>query len=143
MDTPRRRTLLCNGHSVTRGIRMSSPLKCTLNDPLPPFLSSRPVGLALRAAPTVAALYERRLFAESMKYRRSQTAATVNSGRGRFRTVVFLVAVILAACSCSRSTSSAPSADTLQAASKPDSPIQKLELTYDKPVVGAKVRAAV
>src|SRR5213594_824915 len=59
----------------------------------------------------------------------------------RLRLVVIL-AVVLAACSCSRSPSSAPSADTLQAAAKPDIAIQKLELTYDKPVVGAKVRAA-
>src|SRR2546427_13243231 len=132
MDTPRRRTLLCNGHSVTRGIRMSSPLKCPLNAPLPPFLSSRPVGLALRAAPTVAALYERRLFAESTKYRRSQTAATVGSGGGRFRTVVFLVAVIFAACFCLRATSSAPSSDTLQGAPKTGSPIPKLGMAYDK-----------
>ncbi len=56
--------------------------------------------------------------------------------------LVFLVVVILAACSCSRSTSSAPSADTLQAAAKPDVAIQKLELTYDKPLVGAKVKAS-
>src|SRR2546423_14569682 len=95
MDTPRRRTLLCNGHSVTRGIRMSSPLKCTLNDPLPPFLSSRPVGLALRAAPTVAALYERRLFAESTKYRRSQNPPPRDSGRGRFWAFCFLVAGVV------------------------------------------------
>src|SRR3989442_4034126 len=47
----------------------------------------------------------------------------------------------LAACSCSRSTSSAPSADPLQAAAKPDVPGQRLDLTYEKPVVGAKVRA--
>ena len=55
--------------------------------------------------------------------------------------IVILVPVILAACSCSRPTSSAPSADTLQAAAKPDTPIQKLELTYEKPVVGAQVKA--
>src|SRR3989442_7124881 len=55
--------------------------------------------------------------------------------------IVILVPVILAACSCSRPTSSAPSADSLQAAAKPDTPIQKLELTYEKPVVGAQVKA--
>src|SRR6266702_2824509 len=52
-----------------------------------------------------------------------------------------ILMLILAACSCSRSTSSAPSADTLQAAAKPDVPVQRLDLTYEKPVVGAKVRA--
>src|SRR5207244_11487194 len=51
-----------------------------------------------------------------------------------------ILMLILAACSCSRSTSSAPSADTLQAAAKPDVPVQRLDLTYEKPVVGAKVR---
>src|SRR3989442_4166555 len=52
-----------------------------------------------------------------------------------------LVMLIWAACSCARSTSSAPSADPLQAAAKPDVPGQRLDLTYEKPVVGAKVRA--
>src|SRR5438046_2538464 len=52
-----------------------------------------------------------------------------------------ILMLILAACSCSRSTSSAPSADTLQAAAKPDVPVQRLDLTYEKPVVGGKVRA--
>src|SRR5262245_34708328 len=52
-----------------------------------------------------------------------------------------LITLFLAACSCSPSTSSAPSADTLEAAAKPDAPVQKLDLTYEKPVVGAKVRA--
>src|SRR5256712_13844254 len=52
-----------------------------------------------------------------------------------------ILMLILAACSCSRSTSSTPSADTLQAAPKPDVPIRKLDLKYEKPVVGAKVRA--
>src|SRR5438128_4648792 len=52
-----------------------------------------------------------------------------------------ILILIVAACSCSRSTSSAPSADTLQAAAKPDAPVQRLDLTYEKPVVGAKVRA--
>jgi hypothetical protein len=47
----------------------------------------------------------------------------------------------VAACSCSRSSSPAAAADTLQAATKPDTSIQKLDLTYEKPVVGAKVRA--
>src|SRR6058998_2539418 len=56
-----------------------------------------------------------------------------------FRLAILIL--ILAACSCSRSTSSAPSADTLQAAAKPDVPVQRLDLTYEKPVVGAKVRA--
>src|SRR5213593_3627246 len=55
--------------------------------------------------------------------------------------LVILIAVILAACSCSRPTSSAPSADTLQAAAKADVILQRLDLTYEKPVVGAKVRA--
>ena len=55
------------------------------------------------------------------------------------RLAIFLV--ILAACSCSRPTSSAPSADTLQAAAKADVILQRLDLTYEKPVVGAKVRA--
>src|SRR5205809_1755803 len=55
------------------------------------------------------------------------------------RLAIFLV--ILAACSCSRPTSSAPSADTLQAAAKADVPLKRLDLTYEKPVVGAKVRA--
>jgi hypothetical protein len=46
----------------------------------------------------------------------------------------------MALSSCSRP---APSADTLQAAPKDDaSPVQKLELTYEKPVVGADVRFA-
>src|SRR5437867_12989192 len=55
------------------------------------------------------------------------------------RLAIFLV--ILAACSCSRPTSSAPSADTLQAAAKADVPLKRLDLTYEKHVVGAKVRA--
>src|SRR3989441_2425929 len=55
--------------------------------------------------------------------------------------IVILVPVILAACCCSRPTSSARSADSLQAAAKPDPPIQKLELTFEKPVVGAQVKA--
>src|SRR5437762_2423563 len=52
-----------------------------------------------------------------------------------------ILMLILAACSCSRPTSSAPSADTLQAAAKADVPLKRLDLTYEKPVVGAKVRA--
>jgi hypothetical protein len=59
-------------------------------------------------------------------------------------TVVRSIAIsllLVAACSCSRSNSPAASADTLQAAAKPDTSIQKLDLTYEKPVVGAKVRA--
>ena len=46
---------------------------------------------------------------------------------------------------CARPISSSASpTDTLQAAAKPEAaPIQKLELKYDKPVVGAKVRATV
>ncbi len=59
---------------------------------------------------------------------------------GSLRLVIIALA-IAAACSCSRPTSTAPSADTLQAAAKPDAPFQKLDLTYDKPAVGAKVRA--
>src|SRR6059036_3151539 len=55
--------------------------------------------------------------------------------------LVILLTVILAACSCSRPNSSAPSADTLQAAAKADVILQSLDLTYEKPVVGAKVRA--
>ncbi|HYR42697.1 MAG TPA: hypothetical protein VER98_06725 [Terriglobia bacterium] len=55
--------------------------------------------------------------------------------------ILILGPVILAACSGSRPTPPAPSADTLQAAAKPDASIQKLELTYEKPVVGAEVRA--
>ena len=51
------------------------------------------------------------------------------------------VVVVLAAYSCSRPPSSAPAADTLQAAAKSDAPTQKLDLTYEKPVVGAEVRA--
>jgi hypothetical protein len=55
---------------------------------------------------------------------------------------MIVVLVILILCSCSRPTSSASSADGLQAAARPDVPVQKLELTYDKPaVVGAKVKA--
>src|SRR5262249_12748992 len=56
-----------------------------------------------------------------------------------FRLAILIL--LLAACSCSRPTSSAPSADTLQAAAKADVPLQRLDLKYDKPVVGAKVRA--
>ena len=73
--------------------------------------------------------------------------ASEASGGGRFRTLpaklrlAIVLAVILAACACSRPTSSVPSADTLQAAAKPDVPTQKLDLTYEKPIVGAKVKA--
>jgi hypothetical protein len=49
--------------------------------------------------------------------------------------------ILLVACSCSQPASPAASADALPAAAEPDVGIQKLELTYDKPVVGAKVRA--
>jgi len=46
---------------------------------------------------------------------------------------VLIVGVLaLALCSCSRPT----------AAAKPDTPVQKLNLTYEKPVVGAEVKAA-
>src|SRR5579883_1325186 len=57
------------------------------------------------------------------------------------RSVRFIIPALLvfAISSCSRP---APSADTLQAAAAKadDHPVQKLELTYDKPVVGADVR---
>src|SRR5262249_53728938 len=56
-----------------------------------------------------------------------------------FRLAILIL--LLAACSCSLPTSSAPSADTLQAAAKADVPLQRLDLKYDKPVVGAKVKA--
>jgi hypothetical protein len=49
--------------------------------------------------------------------------------------------VIFATCSCSQPAAPAPGADTLQAADKPDPSLQKLELTYEKPVVGARVHA--
>ena len=52
-----------------------------------------------------------------------------------------IVLAIFAAVSCSQPGSSEPSGDTLQAAAKPDTSLQKLDLTYDKPVVGTKVRA--
>jgi hypothetical protein len=60
---------------------------------------------------------------------------------GSLRLVIIALAIAVA-CSCSRPSSPAPSADTLQAAAKPDAPLQKLNLTYDKPVVGAKVHVA-
>ena len=74
---------------------------------------------------------------------REGETASAASGGGRFRTIVVAMTAIFLTCSCSRPTSSAPSADTLQAASNSDAAIQKLELTFDKPFVGAKVRAAV
>jgi hypothetical protein len=52
---------------------------------------------------------------------------------------LFVIAIVTSAlCSCSQTTSSAPAppADKL-----PGSPLQKLELKYEKPVVGAEVRA--
>jgi hypothetical protein len=55
----------------------------------------------------------------------------------RFQILALLVLVIS---SCSRPT---PSAGTLQAAAKADTPpVQKLELTYKSPVVGADVQFA-
>lgn len=56
---------------------------------------------------------------------------------------LFIVPLVLfAVCSCSQPTTTAPSAYKPQAAS-PGAPVQKLELHYEKPVVGAEVRATV
>ena len=78
---------------------------------------------------------------EASPYRARASRPPLRGGEFVLRFVV-VVTLIFAVCSCSRPTSSARSADTLEAASKPDVAIQKLELTYVKPVVGAKVRAA-
>src|SRR5262245_42729452 len=55
---------------------------------------------------------------------------------------VFPVLIIIAACSCSKPDSSPASGETLQAASKPDSQVQKLDLTYERPVVGTDVKVS-
>ncbi len=56
----------------------------------------------------------------------------------QFVLIAFGICVIA---SCSQPGSSEPARDTLQAAAKPDASFKKLDLTYDKPVVGAKVHA--